>query len=81
MKNLTEKIANLPEEIKTALNHGFVFLVTPQLIQHFPARQWQDQEILIELQSRYQEQGKFVTVGAYRVVLLANQPELLVIVP
>lgn len=81
MKETLNKIQQLPTEIRTAFSHGFVFLIKPNLIQHFPAREWSDAQILEELYARYQERGTFKLAGEYRIVELPNHPELLIIVP
>lgn len=71
----------LPEDIKQALSHGFVFLITQNLVQHFPAREWSDEQIIKELYSRYHEKGVFKEWNQYRIVELSGRDDLLIIVP
>lgn len=77
----TTALSQLPAIIKTAFNHGFVFIVSKDLVQHFPAREWTDEQILENLFNRYQTKGTFKELENYRVVELAERKDLLIVVP
>lgn len=74
-------IAQLPATIQTAFHPGFVFIITKDLVQHFPARGWTDQQILDNLFNRYQAKGTFKEAEGYRIVIIEGQPDLLIVVP
>lgn len=71
----------LPPLVEKSLNHDFVFIVTKDLVQHFPARQWTDQEILDNIQQRFSDEGHFISMENYRLVVLPNRPDVKIIVP
>lgn len=74
-------LEKLPEAVATALNHDFVFIISENLVQHYPARQWTDQEILNDLKRRFGVEGHFVQTENYRIVELPGVETVKIIVP
>lgn len=74
-------LQQLPPLVEKSLNHDFVFIVTKDLVQHFPARQWTDHDILNNLQERFSDEGYFTSKENYRLVVLPNHPDIKIIVP
>lgn len=46
------RLEELPEYIKKAFSADFVFLIYPEKIQHFPARNYSKQQFINELNQR-----------------------------
>ena len=67
MVSFEKRISQVPQEIQQAWSTGFVFMYNGKNFQHFPARQWTDEQIKNYLQ--------------LKELQLNDHPELLVIIP
>lgn len=75
-------IAKQEPAIQKALNHGFVFLFFPDKIQHFPARNWSQEKIQVELEERFQSSLTFNQADNQMwTAQLANHPDVTIIIP
>ena len=74
---------NLPADIRTAFSPGFVFLVFPTKYQHFPARQWTEEQIQTYFKEHFNSSSQLIDYPELRVkqVLVTTQPDLFVAVP
>lgn len=73
-------LRQLPTDLITALNPGFVYLIQKDHTQHFPARNWTLQAIQQELAERYHELADFHDNAQLQIAYLPKH-ELIVIVP
>ncbi|KAF1301062.1 hypothetical protein [Candidatus Enterococcus willemsii] len=76
---IENRLNNLSPAILTAFSPDFVFLVTPEKVQHFPARDWkkeQYQQALTEKLGTYALQA-----WQNKVVAVSDEKELLAILP
>ncbi|KAF1298115.1 hypothetical protein BAU15_09715 [Enterococcus sp. JM4C] len=57
MKNelIEQQLDTLPEEIIRTFHKDFIFLISPGLVQHFPARGWSQEQIEKEVKKRIGE--------------------------
>ena len=77
-KNQT-RLLNLPKEITTAISSDFVFLVWPDKVQHFPARNWATPQFQKTI-SEYLTTPLYTTFNGYLVAYEENN-ELILILP
>ncbi len=77
--NATERLTQLPADIVTSFSSDFIFLIHPDRIQHFPARNWSPAEITAALQERL---GQYtLTAWQNYLVAVATDKELLAVIP
>lgn len=74
-----ERLNHLPKEIITSFSSDFVYLVSGDRIQHFPAREWDTAKYLSMLEEKAGEYDLMEWQG--NVVAIANHSELIVIMP
>lgn len=66
------RLEELPEYIKKAFSADFVFLIYPEKIQHFPARNYSKQQFINELNQRL---GKY-ELFTWENMVVAYQKEM-----
>ncbi len=77
---ISERLATLSEEVRTTFHPDFIFLIHPDLVQHFPARQWQKEQFLEALASRL---GPDYTLDVWeeKVIAISENKEIIAILP
>lgn len=73
----------LPNEIRQAFSPGFVFMKNADLFQHFPARQWTDEQIKNYFQEKFDSDSRLIDYPKLQLkqVQVKNLPELFAAVP
>ena len=49
---IQERLHTIPEEVRQAFSESFIFLVTADKFQHYPARNWSTEEVRASLTER-----------------------------
>ncbi|EOT42506.1 hypothetical protein [Enterococcus columbae] len=75
-----QQLDALPLYVQKALHPDFVFLIQPNLIQHFPARNWQREQFLTALDERLGEKYRLSTWHGYAVAI-AEEKDCIAIIP
>ncbi|MDT2673896.1 hypothetical protein [Enterococcus dongliensis] len=83
MRTFVEKIQQFPENLKQAWSVGFVFMYNGKTFQHFPARQWSDQQIRAYFQENHDSLSTIITHPDLRLkeVQVDHYPDWIVVVP
>lgn len=71
--NPIERLNMLPEAITRTFHSDFIFLISPDKVQHFPARNWTRDQKLAELVSRFDHSLMTTTWQEHEVIY---SPEL-----
>lgn len=78
-KIIQKRLGDLPQDILTAINSDFIFLVWPDKVQHFPARNWEMKQYQKTI-SKYFSTPQYTIFNNYSVVYEQNH-ELILILP
>lgn len=78
--DISQRLANLTSEVTATFHPSFIFLVHPNKIQHFPARNWTEAQFLEALDARLGQNYTFL-VWKDRLVAVSENKELLAILP
>lgn len=78
-ETVQKRLQKLPSAILNALNPDFVFLVWPEKIQHFPARNWDEAQFKKAI-TDYFTAPLYTTFHSYPVVFETNS-DLILILP
>ncbi|GGI66742.1 hypothetical protein ACFQOY_11730 [Enterococcus alcedinis] len=75
-----ERLATLSDTVKTTFQPAFIFLVFPDKVQHFPARDWTTAQFHAALEERL---GKNYTFQVWEgmVIALSNQTDVIAVLP
>ncbi|MGM0124530.1 hypothetical protein IGI37_001908 [Enterococcus sp. AZ194] len=77
---IEERLATLSKEVTQTFHKDFLFLISPNLIQHFPARGWTDEQIEEELKKRLGTPLVFEPWGTHMIAYQKDTEELLIAV-
>lgn len=83
MKSFQEKLAEIPINIRQSFSASFVYFSVDGKYQHFPARQWTDQQILDYFENRYDERGEIILHEkvSLKELKLPHHPEIFIVIP
>ena len=83
MNSFQKQLAQVPAEISKAWSVGFVFVKEKDHYWHFPARQWNEQQIQDYFFERYKKDSQFILYPklGLKQLVINDLPELFVIVP
>ncbi|WP_427814255.1 hypothetical protein ACQKTA_03885 [Enterococcus sp. 22-H-5-01] len=83
MVSFEKRISQVPQEIQQAWSMGFVFMYNGKNFQHFPARQWTDEQIKNYFFEHFDAQSRIISHPELQLkeLQLNDHPELLVIIP
>lgn len=70
--NISVRLNALPENVKQTFHKDFVFLIFPDKIQHFPARNWTKEQILEKL---HEYLGTTIDYQQWQDHLIASSPD------
>lgn len=76
----TQRLEQLPMYVKKALHPDFVFLIQPDLIQHFPARNWQKSQYIQALNECLGSDYTLSTWNGYAIAI-SNKKACIAIIP
>lgn len=63
-----KRLNALPKEITRTFHHDFIFLITPDKIQHFPARNATYEQKLAEVKNRFDHSLMIKTWQEHKVI-------------
>ena len=66
--DVVQTLNHLSVEITRTFHEGFIFLISPTIIQHFPARGWSNEQIEEELKKRLGDSLIFDTWHSHTIV-------------
>ncbi|EOL43107.1 hypothetical protein RV11_GL003075 [Enterococcus phoeniculicola] len=77
--DVEQTLDQLSEEITRTFHKDFIFLISPTLVQHFPARGWSNKQIEDELKKRLGDSLIFDTWHDHTIVYQKNDSRLALI--
>lgn len=78
--DMMTRLNQLPTEVCRAFSENFIFLIYPDKVQHFPARNWTKQEFLTSLDERIGEGYRLAEWQNY-VIALAKDEAVVAVIP
>lgn len=78
--HIFNRLNHLEAQVLNAFSPDFIFLVFPDKVQHFPARNFGPKETLVALNERLGENYQFATWHNY-VIAFSPQQDLIAVLP
>lgn len=75
-----DRLERLSDEIKMTFQPEFIFLIFPDKIQHFPAREWEIKQFQESLEAHLGKNYQ-LSMWKHMVVAYSDQSEVLIVLP